>query len=189
MPVEAPIKPLSEHSRYDLVFDLGLQLARVQCKWGRLAQGGDVITVPLRASRLTPGGYVRTCYSDDEIDLLAVYCGDLERAFLLPAAMVVGKSAISLRLTAPRNAQRACITLASAVEFSGAVAQLGERRRGTAEATGSSPVSSISQDNVVEIGAHEFREHFGYWMDRAADGAELTVTRRGKAIVKVSGAD
>ena len=137
------LKPLSEHGRYDLVFDLGTRLARVQCKWGRLDRSGDVISVPVGGSRLTPGGYVRSSYSDDEIDYLAVYCGELDRSFLLSAAHVVGKHGIHLRLAAPRNGQRACITLAADVEFSGAVAQLGERRRGTAEATGSSPVSSI----------------------------------------------
>jgi len=36
------------------------------------------------------------------------------------------------------------------------------------------------------VGAHEFRERFGYWMDRAAAGAELIVTRHGKPIVQVS---
>jgi prevent-host-death family protein len=37
------------------------------------------------------------------------------------------------------------------------------------------------------IGAHEFRERFGYWMDRAAAGDELIVTRHSKPIVQVSG--
>ena len=101
---------------------------------------------------------------------------------------LLGKHVIHLRLAAPANGQRACITLASDVEFTGAVAQLGERRRGTAEATGSSPVSSTPEDRAAVIGAHEFRERFGYWMDRAAAGAELTVTRHGKPIVQVSGA-
>jgi prevent-host-death family protein len=51
----------------------------------------------------------------------------------------------------------------------------------------SCPASSISNDRAVVIGAHEFRERFGYWMDRAAAGDELIVTRRGKPIVHVSG--
>jgi hypothetical protein len=63
---------------------------------------------------------------------------------------------------------------------------LGERRRGTPEATGSSPVSSISDDSAVVIGAHEFRERFGYWMDRAAAGDGLIVTRHGKPVLQVS---
>jgi prevent-host-death family protein len=35
------------------------------------------------------------------------------------------------------------------------------------------------------VGAHEFRERFGYWMDRAAAGAELVVTRHGKPTARV----
>lgn len=31
-----------------------------------------------------------------------------------------------------------------------------------------------------EVGAHEFRNHFGYYMERAAAGEEILVTRRGK---------
>ena len=27
------MKPLGEHTRYDLIFDLGSRLLRVQCKW------------------------------------------------------------------------------------------------------------------------------------------------------------
>jgi prevent-host-death family protein len=31
-----------------------------------------------------------------------------------------------------------------------------------------------------EVGAHDFRNHFGYYMERAAAGEEILVTRRGK---------
>src|SRR5207244_1308585 len=79
------LKPLSEHSRYDLVFDLGDRLARIQCKWGRLDRDGDVISVRIGTSRFTPRGYVVSCYTTDEIDYVAVYSGELDRCFLLPA--------------------------------------------------------------------------------------------------------
>ena len=182
------LKPLSEHGRYDLVFDLRRELARVQCKWGRLDRGGDIINVHVGGSRHTPRGYVLSSYAAGEIDFLAVYCGELDRCYLLPETLVVGKRGIHLRLVAPRNAQRACITLASDVEFPGAIAQLGERLSGTQEVAGSSPASSTPEDRVVEIGAHEFRERFGYWMDRAAAGAELVVTRHGKPTVRLTAA-
>ena len=55
------LKPLSEHGRYDLVFDLAGRLARIQCKWGRLDRDGDVISVRVGGSRLTPRGYVFSC--------------------------------------------------------------------------------------------------------------------------------
>jgi prevent-host-death family protein len=33
---------------------------------------------------------------------------------------------------------------------------------------------------VAEVGAHEFRNHFGYYMERAAAGEEILIKRRGK---------
>jgi prevent-host-death family protein len=32
----------------------------------------------------------------------------------------------------------------------------------------------------VEVGAHEFRNHFGWYMERAAAGEEILIKRRGK---------
>jgi prevent-host-death family protein len=37
----------------------------------------------------------------------------------------------------------------------------------------------------VIIAANPFRDHFGYWMERAAGGEDITVTRRGKPLVRV----
>jgi prevent-host-death family protein len=31
-----------------------------------------------------------------------------------------------------------------------------------------------------EVGAHEFRNHFGYYLDRASSGTEVLVRRRGR---------
>jgi hypothetical protein len=53
------LRPVAEHGRVDLAFDVAGRIWRVQCKWGRLA-GGDVITVRVGNSRCTPDGYVRT---------------------------------------------------------------------------------------------------------------------------------
>ena len=35
--------PLTEHSRYDLVIEIGGRLLRVQCKWARLIRERSVI--------------------------------------------------------------------------------------------------------------------------------------------------
>jgi prevent-host-death family protein len=37
----------------------------------------------------------------------------------------------------------------------------------------------------VEVGAHEFRNHFGWYMQRAAAGEEILVTRRGRAYARL----
>ena len=55
-----------------------------------------------------------------------------------------------------------------------------------AEVTGSSPVSSTHDDGATfEVGAHEFRNQFGWYMERAAAGGEIRVTKRGKPYVRL----
>lgn len=180
------LKPVAEHERYDLAFDLGDRIVRVQCKWASLRDA--VICVHTRRNRHTARGGIYRTYSAAEIDAVAAYCGELDRCYLLPVELIAGKHMIYLRLTKPRNGQRACITLAEEFELHGAVAQLGERRRGTPEATGSSPVSSTSVTPVtpVTVGAHEYRNHFGWYMERAAAGESFLITRRGKPCARLA---
>jgi hypothetical protein len=65
-------KPVVEGGRYDLIFDLGDELVRVQCKWAPLR--GDVIAVRCYSTRPSPAGFVRACYTSREVDALAAYC-------------------------------------------------------------------------------------------------------------------
>jgi len=37
----------------------------------------------------------------------------------------------------------------------------------------------------ITVGANPFRDRFGYWMERAADGEEVLITRRGKPLVRL----
>jgi prevent-host-death family protein len=150
---------------------------------GRLEEEGAVVKVALRTSWLTPAGYVRSPYGPDEIDLVAVYCQLLDRCYLLPSALACGRTGIQLRLTPPRNGQRACINLASDFEFAGAVAQLEEHHDGIVGARGSSPLSSTP--SAVDVGCHEFRNHFGYYLERAAAGEVISVTRRGRPYARL----
>jgi prevent-host-death family protein len=180
------LKPIAEHGRYDLVFEIGVRLLRVQCKWAALGADGSILKIRVGGSRCTPRGYVLSSYTAREIDLLAAYCAELDRCYLLPVALVSGLREIRLRLVPPRNAQRACINLAADYEFAGAVAQLGERVTGSHEATGSSPVSSMpSEPEVFDLGAHQFRERFGYYMERAAAGQELLIRRHGRPFARL----
>jgi prevent-host-death family protein len=126
---------------------------------------------------------VRTYYSEDEIDLVAVYCGDLDRCYLLPSALVAGRREIHLRVSPARNAQRACINAATDFELSGAIAQLGEHLRGTQGVAGSSPASSTP--STVDLGCHQFRNHFGYYLERAAAGDEIRISRRGRPYARL----
>jgi prevent-host-death family protein len=181
------LRPIVDHSRYDLAFEIRDQILRVQCKWGALDKDGVVIKVSLRSSWCTPTGYEHRQYKPDEIDLVAVYCGDLDRCYLLPHELAVGRSGIWLRVGQAKNAQRASVNLASQFELQGAVAQLVEHRHGMARARGSSPLSSTpSPPETLHVGAHEFRNHFGYYLERAADGQDVLVSRRGRPYVRLS---
>jgi hypothetical protein len=136
------LRPFPEGRRHDLVIDNGSRLLRVQCKWGRLK--GSVIPVTLATCRHTPlDGYVRTKYTPEDIDGVAVYCHDLKRCYYLPIEAVAGRSAIHLRIGPAANNQEAAINFAADYPF-GAIAQLGERVTGSHEVGGSNPPSSIS---------------------------------------------
>ncbi len=178
--------PLTEHERFDLILGIAGRLLRVQCKWGNCK--GDVIVVNLASSRRGPGGHIRRHYSPDEVDAFGVYCGDLDRCLLVPIEVVAGQWAMQLRTAPARNGQRAALHFADEYDL-GAVAQLEERCRGTAEVVGSNPISSTDQIVVTpaleEVGAHEFRNHFGYYAERAAAGTEILVSRRGRPYVKI----
>ena len=176
------LKPVAEHGRYDLAVEIAGQILRVQCKWGALSADRSVVKVNLQTYRLTFSGHHRTVYREDEIDLLAVYCGGQDRCYLLPSELVAGRTEISLRTSPTRNGQRACINLAAEFEFSGAVAQLEERVTGSHEARGSNPLSSIS---TVAVGCHEFRNHFGWYLERAAAGEEIEISRRGRPYARL----
>jgi PD-(D/E)XK endonuclease len=181
------LKPLTEHERYDLALALGTRILRVQCKWARSRDG--VVAVQVASSRRGPDGYIRRNYSAVEVDAVGIYCDDLDRCFLVPIDVIRGQWRVQLRFAPARNGQRAALHFADEYEL-GAVAQLEERRHGMAEAEGSSPSSSIDQDVLSEsafdeVGAHEFRNPFGYYLEKAAAGTEILVRRRGKPYVCV----
>ena len=105
------LRPIVEHGRYDLAFEVGHRILRVQCKWGTLDDDGSVVRINLQTCRHTPRGAVYRNYREDEIDALAVYCAALDRCYLLPSSLVAGRRAIQLRVTPPLNGQLACINL------------------------------------------------------------------------------
>ncbi len=182
-------RPVSGHSRADLIFVIGPSLYRVQVKWGRLSKAGDVVIVHVGGSYLTPDGYVHTSYAEHEVDLLAVYCAELRRSFLIPVSMFGGMKGIHLRLTPARNNQRSCTNLADDFEFRGAIAQLVERLNGIQEVDGSSPSSSTSlasaEASVTLIAADQLRDTLGQVIDQVAAGEEIVVTRRGQPRIRL----
>jgi PD-(D/E)XK endonuclease len=129
-------RPVAEGGRYDLIFGIGTELIRIQCKWG--ARYGDVIVIRCRSCRRTRHGLLHRSYTAHEIDAFAAYCVDTDRCYYLPINRFLHSQAIQLRIGPTRNNQRRGINWAEDFEFAaklrdyGAVAQLGERRAGSA---------------------------------------------------------
>ena len=149
-------RPVSEHGRADLVFEIG----------GRPVAGAGQVgaTEPSRRRGhrvpcVRPGArHGVTClstYTEDEVDLFGVYCGDLDRCFLLPGQLLADRTVVYLRLTPARNGQRACINLADDFTFDGAVAQLARATRWQRVGQGfeSPQLHSNSRDPALTIGA------------------------------------
>jgi prevent-host-death family protein len=182
--------PINDHSRADMLFEIGGSLLRIQCKWAGLTADGACITVHSGGFRLTYSGHTRSTYSAEEIDYLAVYVGETGQCFLLPPSIFAGKHQVRLRLTPVRNNQRACVNLAGDYDFDGAVAQLEERRHGMAEARGSSPLSSTSHPSPESapartMGCDELRDTLGYVIEQVASGEEIVITRRGTPRIRL----
>ena len=136
-------RPVFEGGRYDLILGLETTLLRVQCKWAN--RRGDVVVVRAYSARRTRTGMLNRCYTAAEIDAVAAYCKELDRCYLLPVGLVQGRGVVHLHLGPCRNNQTAGVNCAERYSLTrGAIAQLGERRAGSAKVAGSSPASSTS---------------------------------------------
>jgi prevent-host-death family protein len=57
-----------------------------------------------------------------------------------------------------------------------------------AEVRGSSPLSStadVVSAPIETVGAHEFRNRFGIYLDRAAAGGEIQISRHGRPFARL----
>ena len=129
-------KPCSEGGRYDVILDVEGRLLRVQCKWA--VRHGAVVVIRCYSCRRSRTGMIKRVYTVDEIDVIAAYCADLDRCFLLPPELFDGRAHVQLRLSPALNNQRVGIKWAEEFDFAarirrqqGAVAQLGERLAGS----------------------------------------------------------
>lgn len=115
------LRPLCDGARYDIGIDIGCRILRVQCKWASRRE--DVLTVHVKTCRHTPNGYVRTTYSGDEIDAVAVYSADTDRCYLLPIEDVANRATISLRVGSTGNNQVRHVRWAEDFELRRTIAQ------------------------------------------------------------------
>ena len=134
--------PAAGAGRVDLVFLWpDGHLSRIQCKWA--VRTGDVVMIRPYTSARGPNGLVRRRYGPDEVDAIAGYCAENDTVYLVPIDEIARRWAFSMRLAPARNNQRLGVHWAAQYEL-GAIAQLGERRAGSAKVAGSSPASSTS---------------------------------------------
>jgi PD-(D/E)XK nuclease superfamily protein len=108
-------RPVTDGGRCDLIFDLGPRLLRVQCKWA--SRYGDAVWIRCYSSRRTANGLTRRKYGPDEIDVIAAYCHDNGKCYLLPGSMSTVRSEVRLRLVPSRNNQVVGVHQASEYEF------------------------------------------------------------------------
>ena len=142
-------RPIAEGGRFDMIFLLGDELVRVQCKWA--SRVGDVLIVRCYSCRRARDGFPKRRYTPAEIDAIAAYSPDLGQCFYVPIGVVGRRHDLRLRIGPTRNHQQQLVTWARDYEFAatlsryGAIAQLGERCHGMAEVVGSSPTGSITE--------------------------------------------
>jgi hypothetical protein len=108
-------RPLVEGARADLVFGVGERLIRVQCKWAPLQR--DSVVIRCYSSRRTAHGLRRWKYAAHEVDVIAAYCAELNRVFVLPSEIFDGRSQVNLRVVPTRNNQREGVNWADDFSF------------------------------------------------------------------------
>lgn len=103
--------PFGSDSRYDMIFDIDGTLNKVQVKTGRFQEGVILFNVTSVNGRVRKTNQRK--YTDDEIDLFAVYCSELAQSYLIP----VNEASGQLRVEKPNNNQQRNIMWAKDFEF------------------------------------------------------------------------
>jgi hypothetical protein len=129
--------PFGENARYDLVIDNGANLARVQCKTGRLRDGAVRFATCSSYAHHPNPRMVRRDYLD-QVDFFAVYCPDTGGVYLIPADDLRIRRQGALRVTPARNNQSRGVRLAAKYE----IANFGTRPSSGPRASSGGPGSS-----------------------------------------------
>ncbi len=97
--------PFGENTRYDLVIDDGSQLARVQCKSGRIRDGAvRFATCSSYAHHPRPRSQHRDYQG--QVDYFGVYCRGKGEVYLVPIEDLRTRREGALRVDPPRNGQK-----------------------------------------------------------------------------------
>jgi hypothetical protein len=129
--------PFGENTGADFVIDNGQELARVQCKTGRLRKGAIQFKVcSSYAHHSNPASRARDYLG--EIDWFAVYCPETAGVYLVPIRDIELKWHGSLRIDPPRNNQRKRVRSADRY----LVAKVSARATAEPDASSGAPVPS-----------------------------------------------
>jgi PD-(D/E)XK endonuclease len=108
--------PFGENCRYDLVIDGGGQLARVQCKTGRLRDGCVRFNTCSSYAHHRSSDFQTRAYKG-EVDYFAVHCLETAGVYLIPISDLEANRQATLRVAPARNGQRRRIRLAATYEI------------------------------------------------------------------------
>jgi hypothetical protein len=112
----AVLVPFGENTRYDLVIDDGEQLARVQCKTGRLRDGAVRFAVCSSYGHHMRPGKSRRDYHG-QVDYFGVHCRDTDAVYLVPIDDLAVRVQAALRVEPARNNQKSKVRIASDYEI------------------------------------------------------------------------
>lgn len=111
-----PCHPLTEHAPFDLiaVSKVGKSY-RVQVKYSSVKN--DVLTVNLASSWSDKHGAHRSSYSENDFDVLAIYCSEPEICCFIPQQIWNQRtSSFSIRISRPLNNNR-CLMVSDYLQF------------------------------------------------------------------------
>jgi PD-(D/E)XK nuclease superfamily protein len=112
----AVLVPFGENTRYDLVIDDGVRLARVQCKTGRLRDGA-VRFRPCSYYAHHPNPKTTHRHYAGQVEWFGVHCPETDGVYLIPIEDVPNRRSAALRVDPPRNGQRKKIRAAAAYQI------------------------------------------------------------------------
>jgi hypothetical protein len=102
--------PFGDNAKYDLIFDDGSSLHKVQVKTGRLKDRGVVSFNTATRGHNTDNTYQKE-YTEEDIDVFVVYCPQNENLYAVDVEDAPNSS-MSLRVEEPGNGQTKGINMA-----------------------------------------------------------------------------
>lgn len=104
----AVLVPFGENTRYDLVIDDGVKLAKVQCKTGRLRKGAVIWSMCSNYGHHSNPRLVHRDYQG-QVDYFAVFCPETRGVYLIPMNDLPMRRQGNLRVVPSKNNQNKLI--------------------------------------------------------------------------------